>query len=204
VACFSFHPRKVMSTGDGGMLTTNSAELDAQFRLLRQHGMSVSDAVRHSASRVMFETYPVVGYNYRMTDIQAAVGRIQLRRLPDVVAKRRALVEAYRHLLSNAQGIECPFEPASARSNWQSVCLRLPEQTDQLSVMQAMLEQGVATRRGIMCTHREPAYRDNPLHAPLPHSEGAQDHCIIIPLFPQMTAGDQEHVVATLRTACMC
>ena len=204
VACFSFHPRKVMSTGDGGMLTTNNTELDAQFRLLRQHGMSVSDTIRHSASRVMFETYPIVGYNYRMTDIQAAVGRVQLRRLPDVVAGRRALAEAYRNLLSNARGIEPPFEPPSARSNWQSFCVRLPETTDQLSVMQAMLEQGVATRRGIMCTHREPAYGDIPLRAPMPHSEAAQDHCIVIPLYPQMTTADQEQVVATLGRACMC
>jgi perosamine synthetase len=204
VACFSFHPRKVMSTGDGGMLTTNNTELDAQFRLLRQHGMSVSDTVRHSASRVMFETYPIVGYNYRMTDIQAAVGRVQLRRLPDVVARRRELAEAYRGLLANARGIEAPIEPPSRRSNWQSFCVRLPEGIDQLSVMQAMLEQGVATRRGVMCTHREPAYRDNPMRALLPHSEEAQDHCVIIPLFPQMTTADQEQVVATLRRACMC
>ena len=204
IACFSFHPRKVMSTGDGGMLTTNCAELDGQFRLLRQHGMSVSDTVRHSASRVTFESYPIVGYNYRMTDIQAAVGRVQLRRLPDVVARRRVLAEAYCNLLSNAQGIETPFEPPSARSNWQSFCVRLPERTDQFSVMQAMLEQGVATRRGIMCAHREPAYRDSSLRVPMPHSEAAQDHCIVIPLYTQMTTADQEQVVATLRRACMC
>jgi len=204
VACFSFHPRKVMSTGDGGMLTTNSAELDAQFRLLRQHGMSVSDTVRHSASRVMFETYPVLGYNYRMTDIQAAVGRIQLRRLPDVVARRRELAGAYRSLLAEVPCIGLAFEPSFARSNWQSFCVRLPERADQLAVMQTMLERGIATRRGIMCTHREPAYRDNPLRAALPHSEVAQDRCIILPLYPQMTAADQERVVATLGGACTC
>jgi dTDP-4-amino-4,6-dideoxygalactose transaminase len=204
VACFSFHPRKVMSTGDGGMLTTDSAEHDAQFRLLRQHGMSVSDTVRHSASRVTFETYPIVGYNYRMTDIQAAVGRVQLRRLPDVVAKRRAQAETYRSLLAEVPGLELPFEPAFARSNWQSFCVRLPQRVDQIGIMQAMLEQGVATRRGIMCAHREPAYRDNPLRVPLPHSEAAQESCIILPLYPQMTAADQEQVVAALRRACMC
>jgi perosamine synthetase len=204
VACFSFHPRKVMSTGDGGMLTTNSADLHARFRLLRQHGMSVSDTVRHSASRVVFETYPIVGYNYRMTDIQAAVGRVQLRRLPGVVAKRRALAEAYRGLLAEIPGLGLPFEPSFARSNWQSFCVRLPEQADQVVVMQAMLEQGVATRRGIMCSHREPAYRDNPLRAPLPRSEAAQDRCIILPLYPQMTAADQERVAAALSGACAC
>ena len=204
IACFSFHPRKVMSTGDGGMLTTNSAEYDAQFRLLRQHGMSVSDTVRHSASRVTFETYPVVGYNYRMTDIQAAVGRVQLRRLPDVVAKRRTQAETYRSLLAGMPHLDLPLEPAFARSNWQSFCVRLSQRVDQIGVMQAMLEQGVATRRGIMCSHREPAYSDTPLRFALPHSEAAQDSCIILPLYPQMTAVDQEQVVATLRKACIC
>src|SRR6185295_9018861 len=91
VACFSFHPRKLLSTGDGGMLTTSNAKLDRSFRLLRQHGMSVPDAVRHSSPRVIFERYPVVGFNYRMTDIQAAIGREQLKRLPEIVARRREL-----------------------------------------------------------------------------------------------------------------
>src|SRR4030095_9184850 len=81
VACFSFHPRKLLSTGDGGMLTTRNADLDARFRLLRQHGMSVPDTVRHASTRVVFEEYTVAGFNYRMTDIQAAIGRVQLSRL---------------------------------------------------------------------------------------------------------------------------
>jgi len=87
IACFSFHPRKLLSTGDGGMLTTNDAAMDAQFRLLRQHGMSVPDTVRHAASQVIAENYPVLGFNYRLTDIQAAIGREQLKRLPDIVCR---------------------------------------------------------------------------------------------------------------------
>jgi dTDP-4-amino-4,6-dideoxygalactose transaminase len=91
VAVFSFHPRKIMSTGDGGMLTTPHADWNKQFKLLRQHGMSVPDTVRHGSNQVIFETHPVLGYNYRMTDIQAAVGREQLRRLPGIVARRREI-----------------------------------------------------------------------------------------------------------------
>src|SRR5204862_8247673 len=91
VACFSFHPRKLLSTGDGGMLTTNNADLDRSFRLLRQHGMSVPDAVRHASNAVIFESYPIVGYNYRITHIQAAIGREQLNRLPTIAARRRRL-----------------------------------------------------------------------------------------------------------------
>ena len=94
VACFSFHPRKVISTGDGGMITTRHADWDSKFRLLRQHAMSVPDTVRHGSNQVIFESYPTVGYNYRMTDIQAAVGREQLKRLPEIVRERRALADA--------------------------------------------------------------------------------------------------------------
>ena len=202
VACFSFHPRKVMSTGDGGMLTTASADWDARFRLLRQHGMSVPDTVRHGSAQVIFESYPVVGYNYRMTDIQAAVGREQLRRLPEVIATRRALAERYRDLLSSNAGLEAPSEAQYARSNWQSYCVRLPSDCDQRTVMQAMLDDGVASRRGIMCSHREVAYSDNPQRVPLPHSEAAQDGCVILPLYPQMTEGEQCRVASSLRRAC--
>jgi perosamine synthetase len=202
IACFSFHPRKVMSTGDGGMITTANADWDAHCRLLRQHGMSVPDTVRHGANRVIFESYPVLGYNYRMTDIQAAIGREQLKRLPEIVAIRRALMERYRSLLARVPGLRLPREPAWARSNWQSVCVRLPEHTDQRAVMQAMLDDGVATRRGIMCSHREPVYRECAPPEGLPESEAAQDHCIILPLYPQMTAEEQERVAESLARAC--
>ena len=89
VACFSFHPRKVISMGEGGLVTTRHAAWDERLRLLRQHGMSVPDTVRHASSRVTFEAYPLVGFNYRMTDLQAAIGREQLKRLPGIVRRRR-------------------------------------------------------------------------------------------------------------------
>jgi len=202
IACFSFHPRKVMSTGDGGMITTGNADWDARCRLLRQHGMSVPDTVRHGANTVIFESYPVLGFNYRMTDIQAAVGREQLKRLPGVVAVRRALVERYRALLADVPGLTLPREPDWARSNWQSFCVRLPERCDQRAVMQRMLDQGIATRRGVMCSHREPSYADSAAPQTLPHSEAAQDRCIILPLYGQMTRQEQEQVAEGLRRAC--
>lgn len=203
IACFSFHPRKVMSTGDGGMLTTANPDWDRRFRLLRQHAMSVPDTVRHGASQVIFESYPEVGYNYRMTDIQAAVGREQLKRLPEIVARRRLLAERYRGLLAGIPGLELPFEPEYARSNWQSFCVRLPANSDQRGVMQHLLDQGISTRRGIMCSHREPAYRDQPLRQPLPHSEQAQEHCVLLPLYHDMADADQAQVAAALKQACL-
>lgn len=201
IACFSFHPRKVLSTGDGGMITTNNAEYAALFRLLRQHGMSVNDRARHLANQVIFEEYNVVGYNYRMTDIQAAVGREQLRRLPEIIATRRQLAERYANLLSAIPGVGVPAEPPYARTNWQSYPIYLPEWCDQRAVMQYMLDHGIATRRGIMCAHREQPYRRAEGYH-LPHSEYGQDRSILLPLYPQMTTEDQDYVVATLAAAC--
>ncbi|PMB41957.1 aminotransferase DegT, partial [Fischerella thermalis CCMEE 5319] len=143
IACFSFHPRKVITTGDGGMLTTNNPEWDKQFRLWRQHGMSVPDTVRHGAKQVIFESYPMLGYNYRMTDIQAAVGREQLKRLPEIVERRRYLAQRYQEMLADVPGLKLPTEPAWAKSNWQSYCVRLPQKSDQRQVMQTMLDAGI-------------------------------------------------------------
>jgi dTDP-4-amino-4,6-dideoxygalactose transaminase len=200
-ACFSFHPRKIVSTGDGGMITTRHEDWNARFRLLRQHGMSVPDTVRHGSTKVIFESYPIMGYNYRMTDIQAAVGREQLKRLPGIVERRREIAARYRELLADAQWLGLPEEPAFARSNWQSYCVRLPDHCDQRSVMQAMLDAGVSTRRGIMCSHREDVYSGDPLRMPLPNSEAAQDHCIVLPLYPQMSDDDLNTVVSALMEA---
>ena len=161
-ACFSFHPRKILSTGDGGMITTKHKDWDARFRLWRQHGMSVPDTVRHASNSIIFESYPEIGFNYRMTDIQAAIGREQLKRLPELVSRRRELAAVYRSLLGDIPDLRLPAEPEWARSNWQSYCVRLPEGSDQRQVMQALLDRGIATRRGIMCAHREPAYQNQP------------------------------------------
>jgi len=201
IAAFSFHPRKIVSTGDGGMLTTKNAAYDKQFKLLRQHGMSVPDTVRHGSNQVIFETHPVLGYNYRMTDIQAAVGREQLKRVPDIVATRRRLAARYNELLQNNVGIELPVEPANRRTNWQSYSVTLPAHCDQRAVMQAMLDAGVATRRGVMCAHREEGYK-NGRAVPLPNSEFAQDRRIILPLYHQMTDDEQVQVAETLKRVC--
>ena len=215
VACFSFHPRKLLTTGDGGMLTTADAEIDRKVRLWRQHGMSVPDTVRHSSREVVFESYPELGFNYRLTDIQAAIGREQLKRLPEAIAQRRQLASRYRQLLSEIPGLVLPSEPVWARTNWQSYCVRLPEGTNQRAVMQAMLDDEIATRRGIMCAHLESAYQDPESWrcaqtgcAPgescpnLIESERAQREGVILPLFSQMTEEQQDRVAAALRQAC--
>lgn len=216
IACFSFHPRKVMTTGDGGMLTTAVADWDRRFRLWRQHAMSVPDAARHRSQSVVIEQYTELGFNYRMTDLQAAVGREQLNRLPAMVAERRRLARQYDEVLSGIEGLRLPREPEWARSNWQSYCVRLPEPRDQLQVMQSMLNAGIHTRRGVMCAHREPAYGIEPWRCEGPggtvdgeaatctvlkHSESVTDHGLILPLYVGLTQDDQARVVAALAAA---
>jgi perosamine synthetase len=201
VACFSFHPRKIVTTGEGGMLTTRHAEWDRLFRLWRQHGMSIPDSIRHSSERVAFEKYLVTGFNYRMTDIQAAIGRLQLERLPGIVDRRRELARGYQRILAEIPGLRPTAEPDWSRSNWQSYCVRLPPGVAQAGVMQSMLDRGIATRRGIMCAHLEPAYAEKLQRFPLPVSERAQNECILLPLFPQMTQTMQEQVIDALRNA---
>ena len=208
-ACFSFHPRKVLTTGDGGMIVTSHSDWDAKFRLWRQHGMSVPDAVRHGSPQVIFESYDCVGYNYRLTDLQAAIGREQLKRLPVLINRRRELAARYRQLLASVP-VTLPAEPEWARSNWQSFCVRLNDKLDQRRVMQFMLDRGVSTRRGVMCTHLEPAYQDLPWHCgasiqrekALKQSELAQKHTIVLPLYHQMSDEDQDRVVESLKLAC--
>jgi dTDP-4-amino-4,6-dideoxygalactose transaminase len=201
VACFSFHPRKVITTGEGGMITTRHADWDRKFRLWRQHGMSVPDTVRHHSAKIVFEDYPVFGFNYRMTDMQAAIGRRQLERLPKIIEARGELAARYRDMLCDIPGLVLPHEPAWARSNWQSYCVRLPSKVDQVSIMQSMLDEGVATRRGIMCAHLEAAHSSSGPRMALIESERARDQCILLPLYPQMDADDQAQVVSALRHA---
>jgi dTDP-4-amino-4,6-dideoxygalactose transaminase len=200
VACFSFHPRKVITTGDGGMLTTRDRDLDRQFRLLRQHAMSVSDRLRHAAKSVVFEEYPVVGFNYRLTDIQAAVGRIQLRRLPELLAQRAAVARHYRQALRTVAGLDVPWIPEYARPNYQSYAVRVngayPLSRDAL--MQSLLDRGIQTRRGVMNAHQEAAYRDLPPQH-LPHSEAARDNVLLLPIFAGLSAADVERVIEAMR-----
>lgn len=213
IACFSFHPRKVITTGDGGMITTNNSDYDHQFRLLRHHGMSVPDTIRHNSNQVIFETYNELGYNYRMTDIQASIGREQLKRLPEIISRRRYLAKRYSKMISAIDEIGLPEEPKWAKSNWQSYCIRLPEKCDQQLVMQFMLDQNIATRRGVMCAHREPAFSKNPWYCidrsqeregqpnscrHLQESEIAQDNCILLPLYHELTNEEQDRVAETL------
>ncbi len=201
VACFSLHPRKIVTTGDGGMLTTRDADVAARLRSLRQHAMTVSDTVRHTSSRVAFEQYIEPAFNYRMTDLQAAIGIPQLRRLTEIVAERRALAGRYATALAGNAVFAPPVEPEHARSNWQSYPLRLRENcgVGQVEAMQFLLDRGIASKRGISNAHQEPAYADRGNWAAgaggLEISERLRDTTVLIPLFHGMTSAEQDYVI---------
>ncbi len=202
LVCFSFHPRKVLTTGDGGMITTNADALAARLRLLRHHGMSISDSVRHHATAVVRESYLEVGYNYRMTDIQAAVGLEQLKRLPGILTRRRALAARYDEAFRGHRVIQAPFLPEGVEWNVQSYAVRLTgfDAARRDAVMQALLDHGIASRPGVMTAHREPAYATR---APvsLPISEAASDGSLLLPLYADLSRADQEEVIATTLAA---
>ncbi len=216
IACFSFHARKIITTGDGGMITTHHPDYDARFRRWRCHGMDMSPEARHGNQSVQFEEYVELGYNYRLTDIQAAVGREQLKKVPEIVRRRRALAARYGELLRGLPGLQLPVEPDWARSNWQSYCVMLPADTDQLQVMQRMLDLGVATRRGVHTSHMEPAYEIEPWRCGadrkacgcgprrcrrLPESERARLQGLLLPMYSHFEEAAQDRVCMALADA---
>lgn len=211
-AAYSFHPRKLLTCGEGGMVTVDRPEVGARLRRLREHGMSVSAADRDAADRggaaPMLETYDELGFNYRMTDVQAAIGLVQLGRLDAMVARRRELADRYRRLLAGVPGLRLVGDPVDAdgtaygTTNYQACWLLLgPEFPERRDDMLARLSAaGISARRGIMAAHLEPAYADTP-HAPLPATETLTRESLILPLFHEMTESQQDRVVVEFYAA---
>jgi dTDP-4-amino-4,6-dideoxygalactose transaminase len=197
-ACFSLHPRKVITTGEGGMITTQDPAVADRLRKLRQHAMDLSDLARHNAQDVVFESYPERGFNYRMTDMQAALGLCQLDALDDILAARRRLAERYTEALADLPYLATPHEPDYAQRTWQSYCVRvLPgSPVGRTELMRRLLHDGVPTRRGVMAIHHEGAYPD--VRAHLPHTEAAAADVLMLPLFAHLTDAEQDHVIDRL------
>jgi perosamine synthetase len=200
VACFSFHPRKIMTTGEGGMITTNNADLAQRLRRLRQHAMSLSDVARHRAKEIATETYDEIGFNFRMTDIQAAVGIAQLGRIHKLLARRRALAERYTSALNPIPWIQTPYAPQTSRHNYQSYMVLLTGVASGKRdlLMQWLLEKNIATRRGIMAIHREVPYKQGCSDDRLPRTSRVADTGIILPLYHQMTESNQDYIIETI------
>jgi dTDP-4-amino-4,6-dideoxygalactose transaminase len=200
-ACFSFHPRKIMTTGEGGMITTHNKNIDSKLRLLRQHGMNISDVKRHNINKIINEKYVAAGFNYRMTDIQAAVGIEQLKKLPAMIEERHKIASLYNNLLRNNVPWMQPFLPNQfIKPNWQSYPVKIVDRNKgfQKIIMRTLLNNGIATKRGIMNAHLEPVY--NQFHYSLPESERAQDNVILLPFYNGIREKDISKVINLLKT----
>src|SRR5438477_2851581 len=197
----SFHPRKVITTGEGGMITTDDDAVADRARKLRAHGMSVSDLERHKADRVIIDEYNELGFNYRMTDIQASIGLVQIAKLDELLRVRRAKARRYNEELAEIKGIEIPYVPPYAAHTYQSYCLRLTKECrlDREDLMTNLLHRGIATRRGVMASHLEKTYASRQGRASLPVTEEATKTTMLIPLFAQMTDEEQTWVIDSLR-----
>lgn len=197
LVCFSMHPRKIITTGDGGMITTNRSDFAERLRLLRQHGMSVNDLQRHGSKKFLVEEHLEVGFNFRLTDIQAAVGIEQLKRLPTILERRREIGSRYHQAFSKLPHLQVWTDPARGRWNYQSYMVRLLgwSSSKRNQLIQDMMDQGISLRRGIMTSHREPAYREHALRVGLERSEQLSDESVILPLFVPMEDSDVDRVV---------
>jgi len=202
LAAWSFHPRKLLTTGEGGMLTLADAGLAGRARRLREHGMSVSAAERHRSRQPVIENYLEVGFNYRMTDIQAAIGLVLLGKLSAMVQRRRELAAAYQAALVDVPGVRTVRDPEWGESNFQSFWVELEPgfPVSRSDLLATLFTEGVSARAGIMAAHRQPAYAGH-AHADLTTTERLTDSTLILPLFHTMTTAEQDHVVDVMRRA---
>jgi dTDP-4-amino-4,6-dideoxygalactose transaminase len=202
LVCFSFHPRKVITTGEGGMIMTSRQDLSKRLRRLREHGMSVSAADRHASRDLVIEQYLETGFNFRMTDIQAAVGLVQLTRLDAIVEGRRQRAARYQERLADIPGLEMVKDPPYGRTNFQSFWVVLPDEfpVERDALLRTMMERGISPRRGIMAAHLEPAYADS-AHVPLPVTERLTERSLLLPLFQGITDEQQDRVIGVVKEA---
>ena len=201
ISAWSFHPRKLLTTGEGGMLTTNRKDWADRARHLREHAMSVSAADRHASVLPPAEEYTEIGYNFRMTDLQAAVGLVQLGRLPEIVARRREIAARYQQAIAEIPGLRAVTDPDHGTSNYQSFWVEVGEDypTDREGLLEALAHADISARRGIMAAHRQPPYRHLTPEAGLPVTEQLTDNTLILPVFHQFTDAQQDRVIAVLR-----
>jgi dTDP-4-amino-4,6-dideoxygalactose transaminase len=204
VTVWSFHPRKILTTGEGGMLTTQRADWAARARTLREHSMSVSATDRHGSLLAPPEVYLEIGFNYRMTDLQAAVGMVQLRRLAQIVERRREIAAAYVAGLAGVRGLRFVSDPPYGTTNFQSCWVEvLPAfGTGRDGLLSRLADAGISARRGIMAAHRQPAYRGRDYgNAGLRQTERMTDRTLILPVFHELDTVSMNRIINTIKAA---
>jgi dTDP-4-amino-4,6-dideoxygalactose transaminase len=179
------------------MLMTDNAAIADHARRLRSHGASVSDRARHQAKGLIYEEYRELGYNYRMTDLQAAIGLAQLPKLDRFLARRRALAARYDAAFASRPQMQLPARPAYADHAYQSYAVMLTDECrlDRDDALRALAACGVSCRRGIPPIHLEPLYRDRAGAIALPVTEKVAARSIFIPIYAGLSDADQTRVI---------
>jgi dTDP-4-amino-4,6-dideoxygalactose transaminase len=200
--CFSFHPRKSITTGEGGMVLTQSAALAERLRALRDHGATVSDRVRHEAGAFALPDYDMVGFNYRMTDLQGAIGVEQMKKLDWILDQKRNLASTYDERLAEVAWITTPSTPKECVHGYQSYVVLIAEDApvprDEFA--QRLQQAGVSTRQGTHAVHNLGYYREKYGLTPesCPNATAAENRSLALPLFPGMTAEEQDYVLEAI------
>jgi dTDP-4-amino-4,6-dideoxygalactose transaminase len=199
--CFSFHPRKMITTGEGGMIITEDEDMAARARVLRSHGASISDLARHEARGALIQQHFEAGLNYRMTDMQAAVGLVQLRRLPEIIAIRAHQAKRYNDEIEDMGELSTPHVPPHASHAFSSYCVRVSPDSpvDARTLVQRMADRGISCRHGIQPLHREQYFIDAGIDIHLPQTEAAARETLFLPIYPGMTEAQQDRVIESLR-----
>jgi perosamine synthetase len=203
---FSFHPRKSITTGEGGMVTTNNEELAAKVNSLRNHGASISEEERHHGSQpYILPDFNLLGFNYRMTDLQGAVGIVQLSKLDCFIEERRKWAKYYAEELSGIPWLRIPSESGGYRHSWQAFVCYVDERRSPRSrneVMQSLYERGVHTRPGTHAVHGLELYRERLGSQPddFPVARDCDRYTMAIPLHNRMSPEDYVYVVETIKS----
>ncbi len=206
IGCFSFHPRKSITTGEGGMLTTNDAIIAAKLNQLRNHGASISEEQRHLGPKpYLLAEYDVVGYNYRMTDLQGALGLVQLKKLDAFIAERANWAAYYNNELQSIPWLQTPTVPIGYTHGWQSYVTLIDERIAPLKrndLMEALQEAGISTRPGTHAVHMLGAYAKPFGIQPsdFPNAYAANEYSMSLPLHNRIAKEDYEYIVAVLKS----
>jgi len=196
-ACFSFHPRKIVTTGEGGMIVTDDPDFADRVRRLRSHGRDLADWHRHQEGIQRRESYGEIGYNYRMSDIEAAVGIAQMERIDSILAIRRRLGDAYDIALRDHPYLTVSRWPYDAKPNRQSYAVLLTDEApiERAALVTALRDHGIAAMPGLACIHREPCYESLPRRVDLSRSEALSQRMVLLPMFADLSAAQHRQVV---------
>lgn len=203
--CFSFHPRKSITTGEGGMITTNSNELAEKIKVLRNHGASISEEQRHHGDKpYLLPDFNVLGYNYRMTDLQGALGTVQLKKLEKFIRQRKKWADYYINKLSGIEWLKLPKHSEKCKHGWQSFVMIVDEKKSPMSrnkIMEKLQQEGISTRPGTHAIHMLNYYSEKYSIKPgdFPGAQIANNYSISIPLHNKMTKKDFDYIIYHLK-----